>query len=187
MELPLVFRDLTIDDDPSTYHAVAQSLAALQDLFGPINKFSGQGKAAKHVLDLLKRINAEQGALEKMPGIDHVVVLDRGIDLLSTMATQLTYEGLIDELFKINYSNYNFLSVWVVVCIVIFYLLANVRRLFWILKINNYCSPFANFNRMFLFFLAKVSLPAEKFSQNEDLGKKNIFLNSSEELFVDLR
>jgi vacuolar protein sorting-associated protein 33A len=105
MELPLVFRDLTIDDDPSTYYAVAQALASLQNEFGPINKFSGQGKAAKHVLDLLRRINAEQGALEKMPGIDHVVVLDRGIDLLSTMATQLTYEGLIDELFKINFSN----------------------------------------------------------------------------------
>lgn len=105
MELPFVFRDLTIDDDPSTYYAVAQALSSLQNAFGPINKFSGQGKAAKHVLDLLRRINAEQGAQEKIPGIDHVVVLDRGIDLLSTMATQLTYEGLIDELFKINFSN----------------------------------------------------------------------------------
>jgi len=104
MELPLAFRDVTVDEDPSSLYAAAQALAALQDVFGPVNRFSGQGRAAKQVLDLLRRIRAEQGAPEKAPGIDHLVVLDRGVDLLSPMLTQLTYEGLIDEFFGINFS-----------------------------------------------------------------------------------
>ena len=34
--------------------------------------------------------------------IDTLVILDRSVDLLSPLATQLTYEGLIDEIFSIN-------------------------------------------------------------------------------------
>ncbi|XP_071447108.1 vacuolar protein sorting-associated protein 33A-like isoform X2 [Hetaerina americana] len=36
--------------------------------------------------------------------IDHVLLLDRAVDLLSPLATQLTYEGLIDEIFGIQNS-----------------------------------------------------------------------------------
>ena len=36
--------------------------------------------------------------------IDQILLLDRNIDLLSPLATQLTYEGLIDELFGISNS-----------------------------------------------------------------------------------
>jgi hypothetical protein len=32
------------------------------------------------------------------------LLLDRGVDLLTPLATQLTYEGLIDEIFGINNS-----------------------------------------------------------------------------------
>lgn len=95
-----------MEDDPSCLYQVAQSLMTLQALFGPIAKVSGQGRAARTVLDLLKRLRAEQGTTEgsHLAGIDHVLLLDRGVDLLSPLATQLTYEGLIDELFGINNS-----------------------------------------------------------------------------------
>ena len=36
------------------------------------------------------------------PQIDSLVIIDRSVDLLSTLPTQLTYEGLIDELFGIS-------------------------------------------------------------------------------------
>jgi len=36
--------------------------------------------------------------------MDHMIILDRQIDLLSPVVTQLTYEGLIDEFFGINNS-----------------------------------------------------------------------------------
>jgi hypothetical protein len=87
-------------------YQVAQALMTLQALCGPITKVSGQGRAAKQVIDLLKRLRAEQGPVESPngSGIDHVLLIDRGVDLLSPLATQLTYEGLVDELFSINNS-----------------------------------------------------------------------------------
>lgn len=36
--------------------------------------------------------------------IDALLLLDRSVDLLSPLITQLTYEGLIDEIFGINCS-----------------------------------------------------------------------------------
>ena len=35
---------------------------------------------------------------------DSVLILERGTDLITPMCTQLTYEGLIDEVFGINTS-----------------------------------------------------------------------------------
>ena len=36
------------------------------------------------------------------PEFDSVILLDRNVDLLSPLLTQLTYEGLLDELFGIQ-------------------------------------------------------------------------------------
>lgn len=40
---------------------------------------------------------------ERSPQIDAVVFLDRSVDLLTPLSTQLTYEGLIDELYGIKH------------------------------------------------------------------------------------
>ena len=37
------------------------------------------------------------------PQIDAVVLLDRSVDLITPLSTQLTYEGLIDEVYGIKY------------------------------------------------------------------------------------
>ena len=42
-------------------------------------------------------------AKELTPQIDAVVFLDRSVDLLTPLSTQLTYEGLIDELYGIKH------------------------------------------------------------------------------------
>lgn len=36
--------------------------------------------------------------------MDSLIILDRGSDLLTPMCTQLTYEGLVDEMYGINSS-----------------------------------------------------------------------------------
>lgn len=40
------------------------------------------------------------------PQIDNLVLVDRSVDLLTPLATQLTYEGLIDEIFCIRNSEF---------------------------------------------------------------------------------
>lgn len=40
------------------------------------------------------------------PSVQHVILLDRQLDVITPLATQLTYEGLIDEMFGLNNSKY---------------------------------------------------------------------------------
>ena len=64
----------------------------------------GKGTAAAQVFDLMVRMKRETCGQEPQvrSQIDTLVVLDRGVDLISTLPTQLTYEGLIDEMFGIQ-------------------------------------------------------------------------------------
>jgi len=54
------------------------------------------------------RMRREQAASEesKTPQIDNIILLDRSTDLLTPFMSQLTYEGLIDELMGIKNSAY---------------------------------------------------------------------------------
>lgn len=41
------------------------------------------------------------------PQIDAVILLDRSVDLITPLSTQLTYEGLIDEIFGIKHGEWS--------------------------------------------------------------------------------
>ena len=55
---------------------------------------------------MMRRMKDEMAGREPqvMPQIDSLLILDRTVDLLSPLLSQLTYEGLIDEIFGINNS-----------------------------------------------------------------------------------
>ena len=63
------------------------------------------------VADLLKNVQQEleRSPLSKtgaqqvtVPAIDTLILLDRTVDLVTPLSTQLTYEGLIDEIYGIH-------------------------------------------------------------------------------------
>lgn len=64
------------------------------------------GFCVKLVVDMLLRMRKEMKEEEssKPPEIDQLILIDRDIDLITPMCTELTYEGLIDEIFGITYS-----------------------------------------------------------------------------------
>src|SRR5690348_8033812 len=76
----------------------------LQTTFGIIPKLKGKGNAAKAVIDMLVRMRKEvDHEIPKVPPeIDQLIIIDRECDLITPMCTQLTYEGLIDEVFGIS-------------------------------------------------------------------------------------
>lgn len=79
----------------------------LEDLFGSIKRISGKGNAAVQVMKLLNKLEkgTESNPISKYHSnvqIDQLILIDREVDFLSMLATQLTYEGLIDELYGIN-------------------------------------------------------------------------------------
>ena len=72
----------------------------MQALFGVFPSIQAKGTGAKMVLDMLIRMRREQGlGKQTVPAeIDSLIILDREVDLVTPMLTQMTYEGLIDEL-----------------------------------------------------------------------------------------
>ncbi len=61
------------------------------------------------VADLMERMRREMFSnmtpeREVAPHIDTIILLDRSVDLLTPLSTQLTYEGLIDEIYGIKHS-----------------------------------------------------------------------------------
>ncbi|XP_062561013.1 vacuolar protein sorting-associated protein 33A [Armigeres subalbatus] len=109
MELKDAYKDLYLDRDTSCLHQSACALLALQKLYGRIPKVYGIGSCAQRVWELTKTMINEEQAIPSIDKgvIDQMIILDRSVDLMSVLATQLTYEGLIDEIFSINNTTVN--------------------------------------------------------------------------------
>lgn len=58
----------------------------------------------QHVANMMLRMKREFAGCQTqiLPVFDTLLLLDRNVDLLTPLATQLTYEGLIDEIYGIN-------------------------------------------------------------------------------------
>lgn len=105
LELQNDFRENTLEGDPTCLYNTAQALKTIQKLYGVIPRVFGKGPAAKQVWDLLCKLNKEEQGVYRPPVtscIDQLLILDRCIDYASILTTQLTYEGLIDELYGIK-------------------------------------------------------------------------------------
>nr|XP_014289619.1 vacuolar protein sorting-associated protein 33A isoform X2 [Halyomorpha halys] len=110
MEVETTFKDFYLEKDPTSLYQAAQAIMTLQELYGVIPKVTGKGAAASHVWKLLGRLDLEPRTYPSTSQIDHLILLDRTVDLLTPLATQLTYEGLIDELFEIKNTTAHFPS-----------------------------------------------------------------------------
>ena len=93
-----------MENDPSCLYQVAQAVMTLQSLYGVIPRISGKGNAAQRVWELIRKLSLEPRNFPSVSHIDHLFLIDRAVDLISPLATQLTYEGLIDEIFEIKNS-----------------------------------------------------------------------------------
>ena len=60
-----------------------------------------------------KKREAADSENQVSPQIDSLLLIDREVDLLTPLFTQLTYEGLIDELYGIQNSKSDFVqAMW---------------------------------------------------------------------------
>uniref|UniRef100_A0A1B0DCN7 Vacuolar protein sorting-associated protein 33A n=1 Tax=Phlebotomus papatasi TaxID=29031 RepID=A0A1B0DCN7_PHLPP len=105
MEQKDAFKELHIEGDPTCVYQSAMALMTLQRLYGRIPRVCGKGIYAEKLWELTKsmgRDDSQIGQNNEKGSIDQMVILDRSIDLMSVLATQLTYEGLIDQIFGIS-------------------------------------------------------------------------------------
>ncbi|GLJ41401.1 hypothetical protein SUGI_0857010 [Cryptomeria japonica] len=104
-ELELAYKECQVDGDTSSLWHVAKAIHKLQSAFGVIPNVRVKGKAATIVADILSRMQLEQPVVSSnagIPEIDTLILLDRHVDMVTPMCSQLTYEGLLDEFLHIN-------------------------------------------------------------------------------------
>ncbi|KAI4229962.1 MAG: hypothetical protein L6R36_000471 [Xanthoria steineri] len=106
------FADLYLRKDPTSIFLAAQALMPIQQKYGLFPRIIGKGDNARRLMELLLRMRSEAVADENaatfrrgmMPSssIESLIIIDREVDMVTPLLTQLTYEGLIDEMFGIK-------------------------------------------------------------------------------------
>ncbi|KAI3323531.1 Sec1-like protein [Xylariaceae sp. AK1471] len=113
LELDDSFRDLYLFKDTTPAFLMAKALMGIQSKHGLFPRVVGKGDHAKRVAELLTRMRQEvlagettdeanKTGLTPSNSIESVVIIDREVDFVTPLLTQLTYEGLIDEVWGIQ-------------------------------------------------------------------------------------
>ncbi|GAB2276800.1 Vacuolar protein-sorting-associated protein 33 [Dionaea muscipula] len=104
-ELDLAYKEYLVDGDASLLWHIAKAIHKLESSIGVIPNVRAKGKGAARVADILNRMQAEEPVNTSdagVPEIQTLILLDREVDMVTPMLSQLTYEGLIDELLHVN-------------------------------------------------------------------------------------
>ena len=73
---------------------------SLQSLYGIFPNVVGKGRYTRNLFELMTRMRRDIGVdydPPLSPLFDTLMIIDRTVDLITPVVTQLTYEGLIDE------------------------------------------------------------------------------------------
>ena len=100
------FKSLFVEKDFTILHSVANSLILLEEIFGAIPVVHGKGDQARMAWDIFLRLKQSK----KLPprtreggsGISQVIIFDRTCDLVTPLCSQLTYEGILDDVIRIK-------------------------------------------------------------------------------------
>ncbi|XP_027104943.1 vacuolar protein-sorting-associated protein 33 homolog [Coffea arabica] len=104
-ELDLAYKDHLVDGDTTSLWHIAKALHKLESTFGVIPNIRAKGKASARVADILNRMQIEEPVNASdagMPEINTLILLDREVDMITPLCSQLTYEGLLDEFLGVN-------------------------------------------------------------------------------------
>ena len=107
LEQPNTARTLFLEGNYSILHLIATSLINLEERFGTIPVIHGKGKFSQMVWELFTRMKEKRGLTEHRPpkkgmSVSEVILFDRSCDWVTPMCSQLTYEGMLDDVFKIQ-------------------------------------------------------------------------------------
>lgn len=113
LELDDAFRDLYLSRDTTPTFLMAKALMGIQAKYGLFPRIIGKGDNAKRVAELLGRMRQESLAgesakdatrakLSPSTNTESLIIIDREVDSVTPLLTQLTYEGLIDEVWGIE-------------------------------------------------------------------------------------
>jgi hypothetical protein len=113
LEMEQTINDCYINKTPSEHVThVAQSLRKVQDICGTIPRVQSYGILGEMVLERMMSLRleeydpydeeGEEDGQETNPEVKAAIILDRAVDFVTPLITPLTYEGLLDDLLKID-------------------------------------------------------------------------------------
>ncbi|GAC71852.1 GATA-4/5/6 transcription factors [Moesziomyces antarcticus T-34] len=110
LEDDAAWKKIYCDGDHTPIFRSAQALMTLQHAYGLFPRVLGKGALARRLADLLIRQRREHLASDPSnpalttPSqlVDSLIIIDRSVDYATPLCTQLTYEGLVDEVVGIS-------------------------------------------------------------------------------------
>ncbi|KAJ8765964.1 hypothetical protein K2173_020480 [Erythroxylum novogranatense] len=104
-ELDFANKECQVDGDTSSLWHIAKGIHKLESLFGVIPNVRAKGKASVRVADILNHMQVEEPVNSPdiaVSEINTLILIDREIDMVTPMCSQLTYEGLLDEFLHVS-------------------------------------------------------------------------------------
>uniref|UniRef100_A0A8B9FUS0 Vacuolar protein sorting-associated protein 33B n=1 Tax=Amazona collaria TaxID=241587 RepID=A0A8B9FUS0_9PSIT len=110
MELPEFFRDYFLEGDHRWINSIARALQLLNSLYGPFGRAYGIGRCAKMSFELWRDLEGESegDGQGRKPEIGNVFLMDRDTDYVTALCSQVVYEGLVDDTFRIKCGSVDF-------------------------------------------------------------------------------
>ncbi|CAL9701195.1 unnamed protein product [Knipowitschia caucasica] len=103
LELPEFFTHTFLAGDQRWVRTVGGALHLLHSLFGPFSKVYGIGRISKMVYESFRsQLQQEETRTRGDAAIGNVFIMDRDVDLVTPLCSQLVYEGLVDDVFRIK-------------------------------------------------------------------------------------
>ncbi|KAM4630401.1 vacuolar protein sorting-associated protein 33B [Polymixia lowei] len=102
LELPEFFRDNFLEGDQRWVRTAGSALHLLHSLYGPFSKVYGIGRCSKMAYESWREQVEEGEQKTCQPEIGNVFLIDRDVDFVTPLCSQVVYEGLVDDIFRIK-------------------------------------------------------------------------------------
>ncbi|XP_068617048.1 vacuolar protein sorting-associated protein 33B [Brachionichthys hirsutus] len=102
LELPEFFRDNFLAGDQRWVRTAGSTLHLLDSLYGPFSKVYGIGRCSKMAYESWRKQVDEGEQRSGEAEIGTVFLIDRDVDFVTPLCSQVVYEGLMDDIFRIK-------------------------------------------------------------------------------------
>ncbi|XP_054627516.1 vacuolar protein sorting-associated protein 33B [Dunckerocampus dactyliophorus] len=102
LELPEFFRDNFVAGDQRWVRTAGSALHLLHSIYGPFSKVYGIGRCSKMAYESWREQVEEGDQKVRKSEIGNVFLIDRDVDFVTPLCSQVVYEGLVDDIFRIK-------------------------------------------------------------------------------------
>ncbi|XP_037103930.1 vacuolar protein sorting-associated protein 33B [Syngnathus acus] len=102
LELPEFFQDNYLAGDLRWVRTAGSALHLLNSIYGPFSKVYGIGRCSKMTYESWREQEEEGDQKARNAEIGTVFLIDRDVDFVTPMCSQVVYEGLVDDIFRIK-------------------------------------------------------------------------------------